>query len=172
MHIVPKYSYITNFEPYVVYWGPPKWNTEQSWWVSPKVADSHQMLPIYSDVHHRTSPYMDLSTGGYKTRYPSELFDATLSKSRGHRDYKIKNTSHYLLRGLRDAAHSVTSWRTSRFWISFRNAEGAVASDRDRAIKIQDKIMIVFFGEFFVFSPGVYLVPQRWPRDNLQMLLL
>jgi hypothetical protein len=67
MHIVPKHSYITNFEPYVVYWGPPKWNTEQSWWVSPKVADSLQMLPIYGDVHHHTSPYMDLSTGGYKT---------------------------------------------------------------------------------------------------------
>ena len=68
MHIVPKYSYIINFEPYVVYWGPPKWNTEQSWWVSPKVADSHQTLPIYGDIHHRTSPYMDLSTGRYKTR--------------------------------------------------------------------------------------------------------
>ena len=38
--------------------------------------------------------------------YASELFDATSSKSRGHRDYKIKNTSHYLSCGLRDAAHS------------------------------------------------------------------
>ena len=46
----------------------PKWNTEQSWWVSPKVADSHQTLPIYGNVHHCTlPPYMDLSTGGYKT---------------------------------------------------------------------------------------------------------